>query len=205
MTFILAEDTALKELLKGMTVSDNTQANRPVDVFFTLPDVEVKQQKYPYVTIDLIDIQAANYRQHAGYWVDTDYNGTIAPDEGVTYRYYTPVAYDLVYQVSSWSRHPYHDRAILNQVMRDRFPSKYGKLQISNELGTESAPRNMFLDEFAKMNYVEDGRRVYRNIFTVRITSEMTPAQADSITNRIVERVLINTITNHIPTNYDPV
>lgn len=205
MSFILSEDEALKNILLGMTVSDDKSDNRPVDVFYSVPDVEMRQQRYPYITIDLVDIRPANDRQHSGYWIDTDYLGTIAPEPGVTYQYYTPVAYDLVYQVSSWSRHPRHDRAILQQVLRSRFPSKYGKLPVANDLGTETAMRSMFLDGFAKMNYVEDGRRVFRNIFTVRVISEMTPAQADYVSGKLVEKVLINKTTQDIPSDLNPV
>lgn len=205
MSFILSEDRALKDILLGMTVSDDKQPVRPVDVFYTIPDVEMRQQRYPYVTIDLVDIRPANDRQHSGYWKDSDFLGTIEPQEGVTYQYYTPVAYDLVYQVSSWARHPYHDRALMHQMLQSRFPSKYGKLPVPNDLGTEVAQRSMFLDGFAKMNFVEDGRRVFRNIFTVRVVSEMTPAQAEYVSGKLVERVLINKTTTDIPSSLDPV
>ena len=204
MSFILAEDTALKELLKGMTVSDNTSPTRPVEVYYSIPDVEVRQQAYPYVTIDLVDIRPANDRQHAGYLQDDDFMGTTPPVEGTSYKYYMPVAYDLVYQVSTWSRHPRHDRSIMTQVLRYRFPSKYGKLAVADDLGNV-VNRSMFLDEFTKMNVVEDGRRLFRNVFTVRVVSEMTPAQADFVTSGIVERVNINTITTDIPSSFYPV
>lgn len=204
MSFILAEDTALKEILKGMTVSDFNDSTRPVEVFYSIPDVEIRQQKYPYITIDLLDIRPANDRQHGGYLTDTDFAGTIEPSPNQSYTYYMPVAYDLVYQVSSWSRHPRHDRAIMQQVLRTRFPSKYGKLVVFDDLG-ESVKRSMFLDEFYKMSYVEDNRRVFRNVFTVRVVSEMTPAQADWASDKIVEKVNINATTSNIPTSYTPI
>jgi hypothetical protein len=205
MSFILAEDAALKDLLKGMTVSDVNSEERTVEVFYSIPDVEVRAQKYPYVTIDLIDIRPANDRQQAGYLTDEDLNGTKTPEEGVFYRYYLPVAYDLVYQVSTWSRHPYHDRTILQQMLSSRFPSKYGKLEVPNNLGTDSVNRSMFLDEFTKMSFVEDGRRLFRNVFTVRVVSEITPVQADLVSAQLVEKVNINKQTTYIPSTQYPV
>ena len=205
MSFILSEDTALKNILLGMTVSDDKMPSRPVKVFYSIPDVELRQQDYPYLTIDLVDIRPANDRQHSGYWKDDDYLGTIVPQTGVTYQYYTPVAYDLIYQISSWARHPRHDRAILQQMLRDRLPAKYGKLPVPNDIGTETAQRSMFLDGFSKINFVEDGRRVFRNVFTVRVISEMTPEQADYVSGRLVDRVIINATTQDIPTSLNPV
>lgn len=204
MSFILAEDMALKELIKGMTVSDLNNDARPVEVFYSIPDVEIRQQKYPYVTIDLLDIRPANDRQHAGYLTDDDFAGTVAREDGKTYTYYMPVAYDLIYQVSTWSRHPRHDRAIMQQMLRTRFPSKYGKLVVFDDIG-ESVKRSMFLDEFSKLSFVEDNRRVFRNIFTIRVVSEMTPAQADWISDKLVEKVNINTITSDIPSSFNPI
>lgn len=203
MTFVLSEDSALKDLLKGMIVSDDNNPERPVEVFFSIPDVEVRQQKYPYVTIELLDIRPANDRQHSGWWTDYTLNGTIPTDEETLYTYYTPVAWDLVYQINSWARHPYHDRAILVQMLRDRFPSKYGKLPVPNDIGTGTYNRSMFLDEFVKFTSVEDGRRLYRNILTVRVVSEMTPAEATYVSTKLAERVLINDTTTFIPTGYD--
>jgi hypothetical protein len=194
VTFILAEDAALKELLKGMTVSDVNSEARAVEVYYSIPDVEIRQQKYPYLTIDLIDIRPANERQHAGYISDEDFNGTIDTDDltvPTVFTYTLPVAYDLVYQISSWTRHPYHDRSIMLQMLQTKFPSKYGKLEVPNDAGTGSVNRSMFLDEFVKMSFVEDGRRLFRNIFTVRVISELTPAQADFVSTDLVEQVII--------------
>ena len=57
MTFLISEDEALKNLLKGMTVTDQKSgSSRNVGVWFGQPDQEVTDQKYPYITIDMIDI-----------------------------------------------------------------------------------------------------------------------------------------------------
>ena len=54
MPFLLNEEAALKSLLSGMTVADSGNQARPVGVFYGQPDKEIRQQSYPYLTIDLI-------------------------------------------------------------------------------------------------------------------------------------------------------
>jgi len=203
--FIVAEDLAIKTLLAGITVSDDKNATRPVKTWFGYPDIEIRDQAFPFITIDLIDIMPGNDRQTYGILTDDDYQGTITPASGVSYQYVTPVAYDLVYQVTSYSRHPRHDRALMFQLL-NKFPSKYGYLTVPNELGTENSIRSMFLDGFVKRDAVtgETGdRRLLRNVLTVRVLSQMTPAQAATAIKN-VEHVSINSTTSSIPSGYQP-
>jgi hypothetical protein len=218
--FLIAEDEALKEYIKGMTVADEKSAavngptgtikTRPVKVWFGYPDVEIAKLDFPFVTIDLIDIMQAPDRQMQGRLVDTDYRGTVAPQAGYVYEYDMPVAYDLIYQLTTYSRHPRHDRAILFQ-MWNKFPSKYGKLSVSNQLGTESSVRSMFVDGFAKRDTFEDAesgnRRLLRNIFTIRLVSEMTPSTAAQKFPAVQEVLITQQPGNQsfIPTSYHPV
>jgi hypothetical protein len=204
MSFILAEDAALKSFLSGITVSDEKNANRAVQVWFGYPDVELRAQTYPYMTIELIDVRAAKERQSNGIFYDTDNRGTVAAEAGVTYRYATPLPYDLVYQITSYSRHPRHDRAIITQLLQQKFQSQYGNLDVPNELATETAKRHMFLDGFLKRDMIEEGRRLFRNAFTVRVVSEMTPLNAENALSN-VQTVEINRITTEIPDGLRPV
>lgn len=190
--FIIAEDAALKAHLAGMTVSDEKNATRPVQIWFGYPDVEARAQAFPFVTIDLIDILPANDRQHSGIMYDIDNNGTRAPGD-VMYSYDMPVTYDLIYQVTSYSRHPRHDRALMFQLL-NKFPSKFGKLAVPNQLGTETGYRSMFLDGFVKRDAVEGetgNRRLLRNALSVRIVSEMSPTLVNSLTP--VSEVFVDT------------
>lgn len=205
--FIIAEDLALKTYLQGMTVADEKSGSRQVKVWFGYPDVEVREQSFPYVTIDLIDITPGNDRQTSGRLTDNDYRGTITPVPDISYSYDIPVAYDLTYQVTSYARHPRHDRSLMFQLL-NKFPSKFGNLLVPNELGTESSARSMFLDGFVKRDAVDSetgNRRLLRNVFSVRIISEMTPQVANAVATRAVDTVLINPITTHIPSGYEPV
>jgi hypothetical protein len=204
--FIVAEDLALKSLLQGMVVGDEKTAERPVKVWFGYPDVEVRAQEFPFITIDLIDVVPASDRQTSGKMSDPDYRGTVAPEAGITYVFDIPVAYDLVYQVTTYARNPRHDRALLYQMF-NKFPSKFGKLAVPNQIGTEIGYRSMFVDGFVKRDAVDGetgNRRTLRNVYTVRVVSEMTPAVA---ANKLasVETLVINLPANntYIPSVYE--
>jgi len=204
--FIIAEDLALKTHLAGITVADEKSSSRQVKVWFGYPDVEVRSQDFPFITVDLVDIVPANDRQHQGRITDNDYRGTITQASKRSFTYEMPVAYDLIYQVTSYTRHPRHDRAVMFQLM-NKFPSKYGKLAVPNQLGTETGYRSMFLDGFTKRDAVQGetgNRRLLQNVYTVRVISEMTPAQAASSV-RQVDNVYINPTITNIPLGYQPV
>lgn len=199
MTFILAEDAALKTWLGGITVSDEKGGNaRAVQVWYGTPDVELRDQKFPFITIDLMDIRIASERQHSGVIYDADKHGTMAITTSNVYSYEYPATYDLVYQVSTYARHPRHDRALMYEIMQKKFPNRYGKLGVRNDLNTETAYRHMFLDEFLKRDGVEDGRRLLRNIFIVRVVSELPHYDGTAVTKK-VSAVQLNPTTTNIP------
>jgi hypothetical protein len=184
-----------------MTVSDDGSEARAVKVWFGYPDVEIRDQAFPFITINLVDIMPANNRQHSGVLYDSDYRGTITPIAGTFYGYEIPIAYDLVYQVTSHSRHPRHDRSLMFQLL-NKFPSKYGKLAVPNQLGTETAYRSMFLDGYVKRDTVESetgNRRLLRNTLTVRVLSEMTPTTAIALTKTVstVQKTISYTLTGN--------
>lgn len=228
MTFIIAEDNALKTHLSSITVSDEKTAPRAVEVWFGYPDVEMRQQKFPFITIDLVGIRHARERQHSGTVIDADNAGTIAIDwhiapgtdpaypDGVPSKWYSydvPVAYDLLYQVTSYARHPRHDRDLLYQL-HQKFPALYGHLEVSNALETGTSYRHMFLDGVVKNDRAEGengNKRILRNIFTVRVVSEMTPSVAAAVSAQVVQTFSINKnssgtwVQNDVPSTMYPV
>lgn len=205
MSFILSEDLALKTLLTGITVTDEKNSSRSVGVWFANPDVESRTQSYPYLTIELLDFDPATYRQHSGIFEDNDFQGTIAPSGATTYKYEIPIAWDLVYQITSYSRHPRHDRAIISYLLNKVFVSKRGYLAVPNDLGTETSYRHLMLEEFVKRDTIEDNRRLYRNVFTVTVSSEGTAASYTT-TGTAVSTVNINKKTTaDIPSGQQPV
>jgi hypothetical protein len=205
MSFILSEDLALKTLLTGITVTDEKNSSRSVGVWFANPDVESRTQSYPYLTIELLDFDPATYRQHSGLFQDNDLQGTVAPSGANTYTYEIPIAWDLVYQITSYSRHPRHDRAIISYLLNKVFVSKRGYLAVPNDLGTETSYRHLMLEEFVKRDTIEDNRRLYRNVFTVTVSSEGTIASYTQ-TSTAVSTVNINKKTTaDIPSGQQPV
>ena len=70
MTFLLSEDDALRKQIQGITVHDQRATGddtpRQVGVFFGQPDQELRSQIYPYITIDMIDIQRDTEREMRG-------------------------------------------------------------------------------------------------------------------------------------------
>lgn len=190
MAFILAEDAAMKALAQGLLVSDEKNASRQVKVWFGYPDVEVRDQTFPFITIDLIDIRPGWERQASGTVVDNDFAGTIAPVSGTTYRYEVPVAFDLEYQLTTYARHPRHDRAII-AGMFSKFPNNRGHLAVPNNLpapNNKIAYRHMFLETFVKRDSVEGengNKRILRNVYTVKVMSELPPNEAASAIKQI--------------------
>jgi hypothetical protein len=194
--FIIAEDEALRDMLKGMTVEDDKDANRAVGVWYGQPDIEVRDQSFPFMTIDLIDISEGTERQMAGGRVQPWY---VPPPEmtvdNVTYDDWSvpyPVPVNLDYQITSFSRHPRHDRQILSQVLGNRLPFRFGSLTckaITTTSGTDVTydvtTRRLDMLGVAKRDIIESGKRMFMNIFTVRVSSELPSPYVTRLHKRV--------------------
>ena len=145
------------------------------------------------MVIDLFDIQPANDRQASGFWIDNTNRGTQAPASNGRYTYYAPVLYDLYYQVSTFARHPRHDRTIIFEMLNRKIPGKFGHLIIPQANGNGFVARHMFLEGFVKRDSVEDGRRLLRNVFSIRVVSEMTPYQPSTPTPQVQTANILTT------------
>jgi hypothetical protein len=203
MTFILREDEALKELFQGIEVSDGKSTHRPVTVRFTLPDIEIGSMQFPLITIDLIDIVQSKERQTSGFMYDTDLGGAVVATDNRTYMYEIPTMWDLYYQITTYARHPLHDRALLNAVLKYKTPGKYGHLPIPNADKSVYEYRHMFVESFVKRDTIDDGRRLYRNTITVRVMSEMTQDAAQNALYN-VQSVQVTTNSANVPSDYTP-
>ncbi len=62
--FLLAEDQALKVKFSGIQLSDDRDSTRDVQVFFRYPEGET-EKKYPFITLELVDVSHAGGRQHS--------------------------------------------------------------------------------------------------------------------------------------------
>ena len=178
MPFIINEDEALKTLLQGITVSDGGNAARPVAVYYGQPDKDIRQQSYPYITLDLVGVREDTERAHRGV-----VNLTYAP-EGFTPNRNTdgsinqpvefPIPVDLIYQVSTWSRQPRHDRQIMAKLFAPgRLPFRFGQLPIPQD-GTN---RRLDMLGFSKRDTTEGGKRLFSNVYNIRISAELFTQQ----------------------------
>lgn len=168
MPFILNEDKALKAALTGITVADSGNPARPVGVWFGQPDVEIRHQAYPYITIDLINVTVAQEREYRGY-IPLGYTPEgVDPDED--FMIDVPIPVNLDYQVTTYARQPRHDRQIMYELTRPtRLPFRFGGLEIPED-GTI---RRLDMLGFTKRDTTEQDKRLFRNVYTVRISSEL--------------------------------
>lgn len=168
MPFILNEDNALKQLLQGITVADAGNAARPVGVFYGQPNKEIRQQSYPYITIELIGIREDISRAHRGY-----VPMTYTPEGGnpdIEYSTDFPIPVDLMYQVTTWARQPRHDRQIIAKLFAPgKLPFRFGQLLIPED----STMRRLDMLGFTKRDTTENGKPVFSNVYNIRVSSEL--------------------------------
>ena len=186
MSFLLAEDEALRDLLVGMTVTDQKQNGaRNVGVWFGQPDQELREQKYPYITIDMIDIAEdftramrgkvrPAYIQNPTNMVDAAQGVqqvTFDTDEHAWEIDY-PIPVNLDYQITTYSRQPRHDRQILAQLLYTKIPLRYAVL-LTGPNTVYGTHRRLDVLDISKRDVSENGKRLFVNAITVRISSEI--------------------------------
>lgn len=171
MTFLLSEDAALRNLLRGITVTDQKSAQddttREVGVWFGVPDQEIRGQSYPYITIDMIDIVRDTTREHRGV-VSADYLKPLDWDEEVNFQTDYPIPVNIDYQITTYARHPRHDREIVAQLMTTKLPIRFGVLETD-----DNTVRRLDVLDVTKRDSVEGGKRLFMNAITVRVSSEI--------------------------------
>ena len=177
MPFILNEDKALKNSLTGVTVSDSGNPARPVGVWFGQPDLEIRAQSYPYMTIDFLGYNEDFTRAHRGE-IQMPYFPEGA-DTSEQYMTEFPIPVYLDYQITTWARQPRHDRQIMAAMTTgQRIPLRYGYLVVPED---NTVRRLDFLGFAKKDTTDENGKRLFSNAYTVRISAEILPAVLDQI------------------------
>jgi hypothetical protein len=185
MTFLLSEDEAIRNLLKGLVVTDQKATGegtpRNVGVWFGQPDQELTAQKYPYITIDMIDIaedfaRAMRGRVKPAYMYDPQTIDGQHAFDAKTQRWDInfPIPVNIDYQITTYSRQPRHDRELLAQLLYTRLPLRFGTL----DTGTNDAigtTRRLDVLDVSKRDVTEQGKRLFVNAFTVRVSSEIAP------------------------------
>lgn len=180
MTFLLSEDSALRKHLQGIVVHDQKatgDANpRQVAVFFGQPDQELRAQVYPYITIDMINVSRDSEREMRGFVAGNEkmfgYLGPTEIDYAVNgWEVELPIPVNIDYQVTTYSRHPRHDREIISQLLYAKLPLRFGQIDLD-----DNTVRRIEVLDVTKRDMTEQAKRLFINAVTVRVTSEVVQA-----------------------------
>lgn len=177
-TFKYAKTNAnIAPVASGGTATPGT--TRKVGVWFGQPDQEIRAQSYPYITIDMIDIaedfsRAMRGKVKPAYLPNPSVIGDSTPwdtdehDWEINY----PIPVNIDYQVTSYSRQPRHDRQILSQLLYSKLPLRFAVLDTGPNTVFGTTRRLDVLD-ISKRDITEQGRRLFVNAITVRVSSEI--------------------------------
>ncbi len=202
--FVLREDAALKARLQGIHVpvsleqraEDTNDSSidedsddgaltgvklRKVAVYFRLPEDEIRQKAYPYITIDFLGPVRDVEREHRGVadYGRADDASAYTPDGVPTGggRVEFPIPMQLHYQVTTYSRYNRHDRQINLKLMTDVLEPRFGYLEMvtSNEALDDHSIRRLDLLSGPNKADMRDarGKRVFRTMYTVSVSSEL--------------------------------
>jgi hypothetical protein len=181
MTFLLAEDKALRLKLQGITVTDQqadaSEVTRQVGVRFGQPDQELAKQAFPFIIIEMIDVEKDDAREMRGIaspWY-------MAPDDlGPTESFVVnlPIPVNIDYQITAYSRHPRHDRQIMAQLLGTVLPIRFGILEVVTDVVDEdgnptTTVRRLDVLNVSKRDIPEQSKRLFMIAITVRVSSEL--------------------------------
>lgn len=172
MTFILSEDKGLRERLQGITVSDQKSDGdgvpRQVGVWFGQPDQELRAQNYPYITIDLVNVERDSSREMRTDWHAPEYLQPEGLEENEAYIVSENIPVSLDYQITTYARHPRHDREIISQLLSVKLPIRFGTLDLD-----DNTVRRLDVLNISKRDSTEQAKRLFVNAITVRVSSEI--------------------------------
>jgi len=179
-TFKYAKVNAnIVSVASGGTVTPGT--TRKVGVWFGQPDQEIRSQSYPYITIDMIDMAEDFQRSMRGkvkpaYLSNPDtIDGTTAFNTTTNnWKIDFPVPVNIDYQITTYARQPRHDREILAQLLFTKIPLRFAVLETGPNTSAGTTRRLDVLD-VAKRDITEQGKRLFVNAITVRVSSEIAP------------------------------
>lgn len=187
MPFLINEDQALKQWLKGMTVADN-QATRSVGVWFKLPEKEEREVSWPYITIEFLDVNEEPERAHRGRTV-LNYapEGWDPSPDGFTDKTEWPIPVALLYQIVTHTRSAMHDRQLQATILSQKLPFRFGALLVP----ADETVRELQLIDVRSADYLDQNRkRVFRKVYTISVSAELLPESIVAIQR--VETVHIN-------------
>jgi hypothetical protein len=207
---MLSEDQALRDLLLNITVSDQktkgVDTPRQVGVWFGQPDQELREQRYPYIVIDMIDVTRDQSREMRGK-VKPDYIASPTQMTGSEawnpdlhdWKIDRPIPVNLDYQITTYSRHPRHDRELLAKVLYDKLPFRFGTLNCD-----DSTVRRLDVLDVTKRDVTEQAKRLFVNAITVRVSSEIAQGMLQQLYKVLEVRIDPPTETNAGGRESDP-
>ena len=125
----------------------------------------------------MIDIAEDFARAHRGrvkpqYFPDPEtIDGTDAYDsETQNWDINFPVPVNIDYQITTYARQPRHDREILAQILYTKIPLRFAVLEPN-----DNTVRRLDVLDISKRDVTEQGKRLFVNAITVRVSSEIAP------------------------------
>ena len=185
--FLIDEDEALKQKLSGFSVTNYSNRKQfPVAVYFRFPDVEERERAFPHIALDLIGVEfdAQRAQRALGFLVvdDPDEMDEATPQATPQVVYVTdndaPLPWTLLYQLATYTRAPVQDRQ-LQGLMYQLFPEQFGFLDMGNIDG--SVRRADLLSVVRRDTVDSASKRLYRNIFTIGVSSEFYVYQVQTV------------------------
>jgi hypothetical protein len=142
--------------------------------------MEIRDQVYPYITLDFIGYSEDFERAHRGiitmpyYPEGVDKGTTLASGAGSKqYTTEVPIPVNLDYQITTYARQPRHDRAIMAAMLSGhRIPLRSGRLIVPED---NTLRRVEFLGMSKKDTTDQNGKRLFSNVYNIRISAEVLP------------------------------
>lgn len=200
--FGLTEDRSLRDWLLGLTVSDDQDRHRDVGVWFSHPDIEIRDQKYPYMVITLIDVIESLDRTMSWFGVTPpSMSADVAVNSfsptmheyfglptGPTDKFFSldpPIPVYMDYQIKTFARHPRHDRAITRDVLSKKLPYRYGMLPLVENAGH----RRLTMMDMVHQEFVETNKRLFSTSFTARVDTWLPTSRVQFLQQVLVRDV----------------
>jgi hypothetical protein len=95
-----------------------------------------------------------------------------------------PIPVMIDYQITTYARHPRHDRAIISQLLHNNLLLRFGYLEVPyTKTNGDSAVvfRRLDISDIAKRDVTEQAKRLFVNAITVRVSSEIVQGTIDTL------------------------
>jgi hypothetical protein len=84
-----------------------------------------------------------------------------------------PIPVTVDYQITTYARHPRHDRELIATLLYTRLPLRFGALELD-----DNTVRRLDVVDVSKRDVTENGKRLFVNSITVRVSSEIAEETA---------------------------